>query len=147
MSAPALHLLSEASSPAPAPAAPALEGGRLATVERIRDWAAAARRGRAGDLDRACALVGAPGAALEDAHGAALLAALASGCRTPLRLHRRGDAASWDELWLIRLLERLAAGDEASARFLVARRCAPKAARRALFLAGRLAALAADAAG
>ena len=112
-------------------------------IARLRRWADAAQLAPALDLDRACAMIGAPrtGEQDPDHDGRLLMSALSTAAERRLVLHPMGAAlASADELLLLRLLERLQAGDGASARFLVARRVGRRDRRAVLFLSARLAA-------
>jgi hypothetical protein len=121
---------------------PALSPEDAVLLERLRLWARAAQLAPPLDLDRACALISAPHPSEDDfdRDGRQFLSALSVAADRRITLRPSGTLRpSEDEAMLLRLLERLQAGDGASARFLVARRVVRRHRRAVLFLAARLA--------
>ncbi|MEO0680028.1 MAG: hypothetical protein AAF192_06400 [Pseudomonadota bacterium] len=134
----------------PAPNAPAPGVGDPAEafrprLNRLRLHAARCRASARLDLFRACARLSADRGAASQAHAEALVRGLAQAFGRPPIFYRPGaDPLSDDEAWLLRALDRAAAGDHASLAFLLHTRAAP-AHRRALgFLIGNVARAAAD---
>jgi|AACY02.3.fsa_nt_gi hypothetical protein len=108
-------------------AAPPLSSADRALLETLRGFARDAQLSGALDLHHVCSLIE-PGGLRE--HGRALLRALDVLSARPLVFHPRGaEEAGFDELWLLRLVRALQAGDSASARLLIGGRV-PRSGRR-----------------
>lgn len=102
--------------PDPTPAQP-VAGERLDWLRRI---GAACRCGARTDLFRACAVLSEDRDTAAEAYARALLGALPTG---RLRFYQPGThEVSFDEAWLVSLLDAAGRGDEASLTFLLARR-------------------------
>ncbi|WP_227284085.1 hypothetical protein [Boseongicola sp. H5] len=96
---------------------------------------------RRSDLFHACAVLSLSGEQAALAYAQALFRALPGLLPGGLRLYAPGDAqVSFDEAWLLQLLNRARAGDLDSLTFLIGRRIAPHARRQVAFLIQRLAA-------
>lgn len=105
-----------------------------ATLRRLRHHAARVRVSPRLDLFHACAQIAPEVEEIGDASITALLRCLGQALGHQPVFHRV-DAleVSFDEAWLIQLLDRLAAGDASSAGFLLMRRV-PLAYRRPLIV-------------
>jgi len=114
--------------PAPVP-------GGAARLETLRRFASEARAAARLDLDGACTLAAPDGPDAARTYAAALFRTLGQALGRPPRLHAPGTAeTSFDERWLARILERIEAGDEPSATFLICARVAPVRRRPTAFL-------------
>jgi len=116
-----------------APAAPAPEDDELAVLRRL---AAQARLSRREEPERMCALLQVRPAAEAEAYGEALLRLLpvATGRRVTFRRPGAGSR-SFDEAWVLTLLDSIRAGDADSVRFALASRVATHMRRPVRFLA------------
>ncbi len=110
-----------------------------ARLDLLRRHAAAARHGRRIDIFRACTLIAAEDARVADAHADVLMRTLPEALGHQPVFHRPGTSErSFDEAWLMRLIERVEAGDADSATFLAARRVDRVQRRSLLFLVSGL---------
>ena len=138
----ALRLLAPIDPLSP-PAAPtggvlALSTADRALVAYLRRLARQAQLAAPVTVDHVCALVE---PAKPDAYGLALMRTLAAVAIRPLLFHPVPSVeASFDELWMVRLLRRLGAGDHGSAKLLIGRRISRFGQRPVAFLAQGLAA-------
>ena len=106
-----------------------------ARLDLLRRHAAAARHGRRIDIFRACTLIAAEDVRVAEAHADVLMRTLPEALGHQPVFHRPGTPErSFDEAWLMRLIERVEAGDADSATFLAARRVNKVHRRSLLFL-------------
>lgn len=118
----------------------ALSAGDEALLKRLRLFARHARLAARIDLDRACALIAPDPEQAAEVYGCTLLRALDAEATRPVVFHPGCAApASFDEMWLLRIVRLFQSGDEAGARFLIAGRVTPHARRKVAFLAARFA--------
>jgi hypothetical protein len=104
---------------APRAALPVPTGDR-ALLEHLRSLARRSQLAAPVALEQTCRLIE-PGSA--DAYGMALMRSLSVLAARPMVFHPRGaEEASFDELWLLRLLRCIQSGDTDSARLLIGRR-------------------------
>jgi hypothetical protein len=120
------------------PGVPSLANGDRSLIKQLRRMARQAQLSSPISIDHACSLI-APAGAQE--FGLALMRTLDAVALRPLQFHPV-DAAEvgFDELWLIRLLRCLEAGDAASARLLIDTRTQRVGRRAVAYLAQGLAA-------
>lgn len=120
MTALARHQLSE---PIEAPAPQTAIDGPL--LNRLRFLSIECRAAARIDPFRACELVDAPSQDMLDLHARALVKVLGQSIAGTFRFNPPGSAdTSFDEAWLLRLLDRTRAGDLSSLAFLLHRRVA-----------------------
>lgn len=104
-------------------------------LNRIRFAAAGCRASARVDIFRACALLSLDASAALDAHVEALVSTLSEAIgRRPVFLAPGTLEMSFDERWLLRLIERADAQDRFSAAFLIGRRTRPEHSRALSFL-------------
>ncbi len=122
------------------PAPVTLDADDEALLKRLRLFARHARLASRIDLDRACALIAPEPEQAAEVYGCMLLRALDAEATRPVAFHPGCAApASFDELWLLRIVRLFQSGDEAGARFLIAGRVPFHARRKLAFLAARFA--------
>jgi hypothetical protein len=127
-------LWSEAPRPDTRPGLPAPRSGAdRALLDHLRGLALHAQLAAPLGLEHTCSLIE-PGSGA--AYGAALMRTLSAVATRDLTFHPRGaTVASFDELWLLRLLRCIESGDTDSARLLIAGRTDRIGRRTVTFLA------------
>jgi hypothetical protein len=124
--------------PAGAPAT--LSAAERERLDRLRWFALKSRLAPKPDLERACFLLAGEANVSLERFATAFFRGLADKASREIALYRPGTrSVSDDEIWLIRLLEASATGQDSAARALVAWRVRPEARRWMRFLAGSLA--------
>ena len=123
--------------PVTAPARPVARSEADPRLDWLRRIAGRCRCTARADLFRACAVLSADRAAAAEAYAEALFRAMPMG---RLSLYRPGcSERSFDEAWLIALLDAAGRDDHASLAFLMARRIPPHARRHVGFLVASVA--------
>lgn len=129
-----------AALPAAAPATPALTAAERELLDRLRWFALRSRLAPKPDLERACFLLAGEANVSLERFATAFFRGLADKASREIALYRPGTrSVSDDEIWLIRLLDASATGQDSAAAALVAWRVRPEARRWMRFLAGSLA--------
>lgn len=119
--------------PLPARSASAFPMGERVLIEYLRDLARGVQLSAPMGLEQTCSLVD-PGSAR--AFGMALMRALDAVATQPMAFHPRGAReASFDELWLVRLVRCIEADDTDSVRLLIGRRVSRMGRRTVTWLA------------
>lgn len=137
MTSPLALRLDTAALPEPQPASRAAH----ATLTRLRMAMLGCRTAARLDLFEACTLLDSDGGEAAGAYAAALVRTLGQALGRAPRIHAPGSVeASFDEEWLVRLIERARAGDDASVAFLIGRRVPREKRRSVAFLISGLAA-------
>jgi hypothetical protein len=109
-------------------------------LDRLRHVMRRARAQRRLDLFTACTLLSDDPSVAFDAYAQALLRTLGREVGQPLILFHPGSGErSFDETWILRCLDRIAASDGASVMFLISRRVPRFSRRQVMFLLNGLA--------
>lgn len=123
----------------PAPARELVDDLAFARLNKLRLLALRCRAAARLDLFQACALLSTDRETAANAYADALFRTLDQGLGRPPRIYVPGSRdLSFDERWLMALIEATESGDDASRTFLLTSRLRPKARRALAFLVKNL---------